>query len=69
MDIRLKIQELTKGLNTFNRLKIKVLENERVRFDNNDKTNLNKLDKYCRETHNKTVRKEKIINIIDIYQK
>lgn len=41
MDTRLKIQELTKGLNTFNRLKIKVLENERVRFDNNDKSNFN----------------------------
>jgi hypothetical protein len=41
MDTRLNIQELTKGLNTFNRLKIKVLENERVRFDNNDKNKFN----------------------------
>lgn len=32
------------------------------------KTNLNKLDKYCRETHNKTIRKEKIISIIDAYK-
>ena len=30
-------QELRNGLNTFNRLKIRVLENEKVRFDNNNK--------------------------------
>lgn len=40
-----KLQEqtnqLTKGLKTFNRLKIKVLENERVRFDKNNKTDFN----------------------------
>ena len=35
------IDELTKGLNTFRRLKIKVLENERVRFDNNNKADFN----------------------------
>jgi hypothetical protein len=31
------MKELLKGLNTFNRLKIRVLENEKVRFDNNNK--------------------------------
>jgi len=35
------IDELTKGLNTFNRLKIKVLENEAVRFDKNKKSDFN----------------------------
>ena len=30
-------KELLEGLNTFNRLKIRVLENEKVRFDNNNK--------------------------------
>jgi len=33
--------QLTKGLNTFKRLKIKVLENKNVRFDNNNKTEYN----------------------------
>jgi hypothetical protein len=35
------IDELTKGLNAFKRLKIKVLENKNVRFDNNNKTEYN----------------------------
>jgi hypothetical protein len=35
------INELTDGLNTFRRLKIKVLENKNVRFDNNNKTEYN----------------------------
>lgn len=40
-DTRLKIEELTRGLNTFNRLKIKVLENGKVRFNKNNKGDFN----------------------------
>ena len=45
------------------------IERDELRKElNKYKINQNKLDKYCRETHNKTIRKEKIISIIDAYK-